>query len=320
MAKQKRQPLAEEEEAEEAEEVEEPKPKKKKKKQVPEEVQEAEEVVAGKKQKKKTVADNAEEELETLPKDQAKKAKAADGDKHGETAENTVESDSIGDSKGKGRGGRGIGTGDSKGKGRGSGKGRGGRGGTWSNQAFRVYISGLPESSAEERLREDFGECGEITDIYLPKDKETGKHRGFVFINFKDSNGVEEALKFDGDDYGGSWLRVKKAEEKGNGDGRSVNEKPAGCTSIVVKKLGPDVTQGDLEDFFADCGNGPTHVGLLLDATGRSRCTARVDFDDGDSIDEAMALTPEIKGRMFTMAYCKPKSWGGEEKTWGEEG
>merc|ERR1711972_549359 len=168
----------------------------------------------------------------------------------------------------------------------------------------------------EATVRRDFEECGEILNIKLLYMRDTSEFRGLAFITFSDEAGFEAALKYDGDDYAGQKLRVRKAETKSSGKGGGAAEagldaKPEGCNSVVVKRLSPEVSEDDLWKFFKPCGSGPVHVGLLRDrASGKSRCTARVDFEDGDAVDEAMKLLgSKLKGRAFTLNYCQPKAW-----------
>lgn len=210
-----------------------------------------------------------------------------------------------------------AGMGNKKAKGKGKGKSKaGGEKKPWSNPAFRVFVHNLPQDVDDEVLRKDFAECGELADVYMPKCKNTGGTRGFGFITFRDMAGVEAALEYHGEDYGGKTLRVERAADKGttlSADGRATGggqtDRPEGCTSLVAKRLSPEVTKADLEHFFAECGKGSKYVGLLLDKDGKSRCTARVDFGSEADLDEAMALTAELKGRPFLMNYCQPKTW-----------
>lgn len=189
------------------------------------------------------------------------------------------------------------------------------------NEEFRVFVSGIPRDLEEAIVRKDFEVCGPIANFKLLRDKETGDSRGLAFVSFKDEAGFNAALEYDGDDYGdygGQRLRVKKAQAQGKGIGKgsggmAPGSKPAGCNSVVLRRLAPEVTETDISETFKHCGSGPTKVGLLLDkATGRSRCTARIDFDPADSngVDQAMELLgSELRGRNLTIDYCKPREW-----------
>mmetsp|Transcript_47976 Transcript_47976/g.154799 ORF Transcript_47976/g.154799 Transcript_47976/m.154799 type:complete len:305 (-) Transcript_47976:137-1051(-) len=176
---------------------------------------------------------------------------------------------------------------------------------------LRVFVSNIPKKVDEETLKKDFEECGEVANIKLLKEGHTDESRGMAFITFKDEAGFNGALAFEGDDYGGNTLRVRKAEAKGITPKHDPGAKPEGCNSIVIKQLAPEVVEDDLWELFKSCGSGPTHVGLLTDkATGKSRCTARVDFEDTAAVDLAFKLAgSEVKGQSFTLNYCAPRSW-----------
>merc|ERR1712064_180558 len=157
----------------------------------------------------------------------------------------------------------------------------------------------------EDVLRKDFEDCGPVTEIKLLKDAETGRSRGIAFITFATKEGVKKALEFDGDDYGGRNIKVNLATSKGDGKGKGPGEKPAGCTSVVVKGLSYEVTEDDLRKTFKNCNN----VKLLTDReTGESKGIGFVDFDDEKSVDEAIKLNnTELKGRTFFMDYARPR-------------
>jgi len=193
------------------------------------------------------------------------------------------------------------------------------------DQSFRLFVGGIAFSVDEDQLRKDFAECGEIADLKLLMDKETGNSRGIAFLTMADKKGYDAALAFDGDDYAGRKINVSvatsngKGKDKGKGKGKDgkgkgkkgkgPQEKPNGCTSVVVKGLSYEVTQEDLQECFKACGEGPTNVKILTDRdTGASRGMAFVDFDDTNAVDEAMKLSEtNLKGRNFFLDYSTPR-------------
>merc|ERR1711972_1136079 len=93
-----------------------------------------------------------------------------------------------------------------------------------------VFVGGIPFSFTEDVLRKDFSECGEIEKMNVPMNEE-GKPRGIAFITYKSKEGVDAALKFDGDEYGGRTLKVNVAGakgDKGKGKGKEKGEKGKG--------------------------------------------------------------------------------------------
>jgi len=194
---------------------------------------------------------------------------------------------------------------------------------------YKVFLGGLPWSCDESILRRDFEECGKIASLRLLTDRETGRSRGMAFITFNDAAGLEAALKYNGDTYGGRTLTVAKAEGKGgSGKGKGADggkgkgkaalggakggpsPKPAGCTSVVVKGLAYEATEDDLRRAFRTCGRGPANVRILTDrATGEPRGVAFVDFDgEGAAVDEAVKMSgTELRGRVFFVDYARPR-------------
>lgn len=58
-----------------------------------------------------------------------------------------------------------------------------------------ILIRSLPFEAKVDELREIFSKYGTITDVYIPKDYNTRKPRGFGFVEFKDPDDVKEALE-----------------------------------------------------------------------------------------------------------------------------
>ena len=58
-------------------------------------------------------------------------------------------------------------------------------------------------------------EVGQVVDVHIPKDRDTGQPRGFAFVEFADSDQVAAAIsEFDGKELGGRALRVNEAQER----------------------------------------------------------------------------------------------------------
>ncbi|MCW1921969.1 RNA-binding protein [Luteolibacter arcticus] len=87
----------------------------------------------------------------------------------------------------------------------------------------KMYVGNLPFSASEDDLREAFGQFGEVTDVALMMDRETGRPRGFAFITMGSKEAMDAAIKgLDGQDLGGRNLTVNEArprEERSGGGG-----------------------------------------------------------------------------------------------------
>ena len=78
----------------------------------------------------------------------------------------------------------------------------------------KIYVGNLSYSLDESALRSAFAEFGEIKDVAFPKDRVTGRPRGFAFITFADTSSAEAALKLDGQELAGRKVVVKFALER----------------------------------------------------------------------------------------------------------
>ncbi len=92
-------------------------------------------------------------------------------------------------------------------------------------QQNKLYVGNLSYSVEESQLRDIFSSYGEIEDLALIMDRETGRSKGFAFITFTAQQAAEKALEQNGKDMGGRPLKVNIATEKpsrggGRGGGR----------------------------------------------------------------------------------------------------
>ena len=86
----------------------------------------------------------------------------------------------------------------------------------------RIYVGNLPFSASDDEIRSLFGEFGEVESVTLITDRETGRPRGFGFVEMADGQRAMDELN--GKDMGGRALRVNEANEQrprgGGGGGR----------------------------------------------------------------------------------------------------
>ena len=84
-----------------------------------------------------------------------------------------------------------------------------------------MFIVNLSYQATEDDIRDVFVEYGEVARITLPIDRETGKRRGFAFINMvKDEEEDLAIAELDGAEWLGRELRVNKAKPKGDDNRR----------------------------------------------------------------------------------------------------
>jgi RNA recognition motif-containing protein len=77
-----------------------------------------------------------------------------------------------------------------------------------------IYVGNLPFSATEDEVRGLFAQYGEVESVKLISDRETGRPRGFGFVEM-DSDGAESAIEaLNGFEMGGRSLRVNEAKPR----------------------------------------------------------------------------------------------------------
>ncbi len=84
----------------------------------------------------------------------------------------------------------------------------------------RVFVGGIPYSATEDELKAHFSGAGTVVSVFLPVERETGRKRGFGFVEFNTPEEQANAVKmFDGTDLGGRQISVSPARPRTNGNG-----------------------------------------------------------------------------------------------------
>ena len=77
----------------------------------------------------------------------------------------------------------------------------------------RIYVGNLPFSASDDEVRELFSEFGTVEDVHLVTDRDTGRPRGFGFVEMSD--GADEAIsKLHRTELGGRALEVNEARPR----------------------------------------------------------------------------------------------------------
>ncbi len=79
----------------------------------------------------------------------------------------------------------------------------------------RLYVGNLSFHTTADALRESFAEFGEVTDVHVVTDRESGQSRGFAFVTMGTTQAAAAAIaKMNGAQLEGRALRVNEAEER----------------------------------------------------------------------------------------------------------
>lgn len=85
----------------------------------------------------------------------------------------------------------------------------------------KLFVGNLPFSATEDEITELFGQHGTVHSVALINDRETGRPRGFGFVEMDDNEAQAAVQALNGYSMGGRQLRVDEAQDKraGNGGG-----------------------------------------------------------------------------------------------------
>jgi cold-inducible RNA-binding protein len=90
----------------------------------------------------------------------------------------------------------------------------------------KLYVGNLPYTAKEESLKEHFSSAGSVASVKIIIDRETGRSKGFGFVEMESEDGAQSAVsQLDGQEFEGRSLRVSEAkpqperESRGGGGG-----------------------------------------------------------------------------------------------------
>ena len=83
-----------------------------------------------------------------------------------------------------------------------------------------IYIGNLPFSSTQEDLQALFEPHGSVSSVSVITDRETGRPRGFAFVEMESASDADNAIRaLDGSNLGGRDIRVNEAQDRSGGRG-----------------------------------------------------------------------------------------------------
>jgi RNA recognition motif-containing protein len=86
--------------------------------------------------------------------------------------------------------------------------------------AKKLYVGNIPFTTTDADLRALFETHGAVTSVKVITDRETGRSRGFAFVEMEDATAAQNAIRaLDGSQMGGRSLRVNEAQDRREGGG-----------------------------------------------------------------------------------------------------
>jgi RNA recognition motif-containing protein len=79
---------------------------------------------------------------------------------------------------------------------------------------MNIYVGNLPFNATAQDLENLFGEYGTVESAAIINDRETGRSRGFGFVEMPNDEGAKAISELDGADYNGRALKVNEARPR----------------------------------------------------------------------------------------------------------
>mmetsp|Transcript_56408 Transcript_56408/g.101106 ORF Transcript_56408/g.101106 Transcript_56408/m.101106 type:complete len:731 (-) Transcript_56408:176-2368(-) len=265
-----------------------------------------------------------------------------DGQKNDDRDASPAEQDQYGGQDNQRGGGGGRGRDDSRSPVRGGGHDRGrdggGGGGRGGGDDCKLFVGQLPFDAEEDDIRDAFRRCGDIVNIQVIKDRETGKSRGFGFITFADPDDAARTLRsMDQAEIMGRPCKLGRAGKglgrggkgggdrererggwqdsgRGGGGGGGYRDRGGGGRGgggkgsaepdkLFIGRLSQDTTEDDIRDKFTRIGD-VVSVQIIKDhSSGESKGFGFIKFSRVDDAEEALKTMndSDINGRSIRL-------------------
>src|ERR1700759_4767542 len=195
--------------------------------------------------------------------------------------------------------------------------------------ARKLFVAGLPESISEDVLRQLFEATGgKVVDVSLPRDRATGRPRGFGFVTFATS---EEAIaardKLDGSLQAGRAISVRPFSSEpprrgdapgggapggysGGGGGGGGGPQMTEDRTLYVGNLPYDTSQQEITQIFSDNNIGPVaRIHLPIGPDGRLRGFGFITMGTAEAANEAITTLRnfDLRGRRLMLNIAHPR-------------
>lgn len=185
-----------------------------------------------------------------------------------------------------------------------------------------IFVGRLSWNVDNDWLAQEFAECGEVISARVQMDRNTGKSRGFGYVEFATTEAVEAALLLNGKEIDGRPVNIDKSEQKDKGAVREKRAEKFGDSAsepsavLFVGNLSWDCTEDQVWEVFGEHGDVKS-VRLPTDReTGRPKGFGYVEFTDIETAKKAFEglSGTEVAGRPIRLDYSQPRDNSGGDR------
>ncbi|KAJ2830514.1 hypothetical protein IWW50_000241 [Coemansia erecta] len=176
-----------------------------------------------------------------------------------------------------------------------------------------LFVGNLPFTATVESMKDTFGEFGEIVDARIATDRETGRPKGFGYVDFASEEARDAAMASEYLEIEGRQLRMDKATPKANkreqGGGRDNKPTNDPSKTLFMGNMSFHSTEDSIREAFAECGN-VVSVRIVTDReTGRPKGFGYIEFDSLEASASAMEWNgTDLDGRNIRLDYSAPRN------------
>lgn len=186
--------------------------------------------------------------------------------------------------------------------------------------ARKLFVAGLPDSITEDALREIFEATGgKVVDVSLPRDRATGRPRGFGFVTFSSPEEAASARgALDGSLQAGRSMSVRpfssepprRGESRGGEPGGGGGPQASEDRTLYVGNLPYDASQQEVSELLGQHGVQPiVRIHLPAGPDGRPRGFGFVTLGTAEAANEAIIQLRgvEVRGRRLLVNIAHPR-------------
>lgn len=165
----------------------------------------------------------------------------------------------------------------------------------------KLFVGGLSWQTSQDKLREYFGQFGNVTDVLVMKDPITQRSRGFGFITFSTPEAVDRVLSVPSHSLDGKKIDPKHATPKSKSKANKTKK-------IFVGGVSQETSSDEVKAYFNQFGKVEEAVMLMDQQTKRHRGFGFVTFEQEETVDRVCEIHfHTIKNKKVECKKAQPK-------------
>jgi len=168
-------------------------------------------------------------------------------------------------------------------------------------QKNKLYFGNIPFDYHETQIEEIFAMCGTVEKVFIMRDPTTFRSQGYGFVTFADKDGVEAAMKINGQEVGGRPMKVNNCSR--SKPGQEGNR-------LFVKNIPLEATEDEVKKVFAHCGSVSNFFFIRDHETRKPRGFGFLDFESLEGVNKALEMdgkNPFESAKALSVTKARPK-------------